>query len=207
MENIEAIDFQYLSDRARAYIMGLEAKLKEKNLRIRDLEERLNRPEKKRLPPPFRVEVAASFWSALGLDVVGHHVHRGTTNRSGEVGAGPQVSSPQVLGQVVVVQATQVPGTDTLQRVHQGRQLHRGGKLHQQVHVVVLAVELHQGDAEVVAHLAHDSLAVAEHGTGERTATVLGDEHQMGVALPNSVPTASNRVLVIHDTNGTIGPC
>ena len=42
MEEIEAIDFQYLSDRARAYIMGLEAKLKEKNLRIQELQDRLD---------------------------------------------------------------------------------------------------------------------------------------------------------------------
>ena len=42
MNEIEAIDFDYLSDRAKAYIMGLEAKLKEKNLKIQELQERLN---------------------------------------------------------------------------------------------------------------------------------------------------------------------
>ena len=65
MEDIEAIDFQYLSDRARAYIMGLEAKLREKNLRIRELEERLNRPLEESHVLKFKNEVARETMAKL----------------------------------------------------------------------------------------------------------------------------------------------
>ena len=65
MEEIEALDFQYLSDRARAYIMGLEAKLKEKNLRIRELEERLNRPLEESHVLKLKNEVARETMAKL----------------------------------------------------------------------------------------------------------------------------------------------
>ena len=65
MEEIEAIDFQYLSDRARAYIMGLEAKLKEKNLRIQELQDRLDRPLNESQMLKFRNEVARETMAKL----------------------------------------------------------------------------------------------------------------------------------------------
>ena len=65
MEEIEAIDFQYLSDRARAYIMGLEAKLKEKNLRIQELQDRLDRPLNESQMLKFRNEVARETTAKL----------------------------------------------------------------------------------------------------------------------------------------------
>ena len=69
MEDIEAIDFQYLSDRARAYILGLEAKLKEKNLRIRELEERLNRPLEESHVLKLKNEVARETMAKLSNSV------------------------------------------------------------------------------------------------------------------------------------------
>lgn len=65
MEEIEAIDFQYLSDRARAYIMGLEAKLKEKNLRIHELQDRLDHPLNESQMLQFRNEVARETMAKL----------------------------------------------------------------------------------------------------------------------------------------------
>lgn len=65
MEEIEAIDFQYLSDRARAYIMGLEAKLKEKNLRIQELQDRLDHPLNESQMLKFRNEVARETMAKL----------------------------------------------------------------------------------------------------------------------------------------------
>lgn len=65
MNEIEAIDFDYLSDRARAYIMGLEAKLKEKNLRIQELEYRLSRPLEESHILKFKNEVARETMAKL----------------------------------------------------------------------------------------------------------------------------------------------
>lgn len=65
MNEIEAIDFDYLSDRAKAYIMGLEAKLKEKNLKIQELQERLNRPLEESHILKFKNEVARETMAKL----------------------------------------------------------------------------------------------------------------------------------------------
>jgi hypothetical protein len=55
--------------------------------------------------------------------------------------------------------------------------------MHQQVHVVVLAVELAPFGAHARAHIAHDPFAEGEHGVVENVAPVLGDEDQMHVQV------------------------
>jgi hypothetical protein len=49
--------------------------------------------------------------------------------------------------------------------------------VHQQVHVVGLAVELAQLGADFGAHVAHQILAAGEHGVGEHWPPVFGNEH------------------------------
>ncbi|GAA0952253.1 hypothetical protein GCM10009550_32840 [Actinocorallia libanotica] len=49
--------------------------------------------------------------------------------------------------------------------------------------MVVLAVELAQFSAESGAHVAHDLLAVDEHGIGEDSAPVFGDEDKMDMQV------------------------
>ena len=71
--------------------------------------------------------------------------------------------------------------------------------------MVVLAVELGEVTTEVGAHITHDLLAVVEDGVGEDSPPIFGDEHQVGVAVPNSMAATAYRVIRGHDTNATLG--
>lgn len=61
----------------------------------------------------------------------------------------------------------------------------------EQVHVVVVAVELPQLGAEVGADLVHHLIAGPEHVVGERAWAVLGHEDQMEVERGNNVPATA----------------
>jgi hypothetical protein len=55
--------------------------------------------------------------------------------------------------------------------------------VHEQVYVIVLAVELLQLGLEVLADLPHDLFAARQHGVGHGFAPVLGDEDQVDVKV------------------------
>lgn len=71
--------------------------------------------------------------------------------------------TPQIPAQVLGMEAAQVPGGDALEGVHQPGQLHGRGEPHEQMHVVVLPVELHQLTSEVLTNLPHDAFTVREY--------------------------------------------
>jgi hypothetical protein len=58
-----------------------------------------------------------------------------------------------------------------------------GRVVDEQVEVIVFAVELAEFGFEVGAYLARDLLAPGEHGVGEHTTPVLGDEDQMDLQV------------------------
>lgn len=97
----------------------------------------------------------------------------------------------------------QTPTGDPFEGVDQTGQLDGGGEPDEQMDVVVLAVELAQLHAEVVADLPHDGLAVRQDLVSEGSTPILGHEHQVGMAVPNSMPATANGVDFDHDTNYT----
>ena len=68
-----------------------------------------------------------------------------------------------------------------LRGADQPGQRHFGRVVHEQVDVVVFAVELDQFGLEVRAHGAHGFFASCEDSVGERAAPVFGCEDQVGV--------------------------
>lgn len=90
-----------------------------------------------------------------------------------------------------------------LEGVHQLGELDSRRESHQEMDVVLFAVELHQLTSEVAAHLAHHSLAVSEDVVSEGPSAVFSDEYQMGVTVPDSVSALSYRVVVSNNTKYT----
>lgn len=64
--------------------------------------------------------------------------------------------------------------------------------VHQQLYVVLVAVELSQLRFVVFADLAHDLLAPRQQGVGEHTPPVFGDENQMNVQVGDNIETSSD---------------
>ena len=89
----------------------------------------------------------------------------------------------------------------TLQAVHETGDDERGWKADEEVDVIVLPVELGKFTAEVLADVGHDLATTVEHRSGERPTPVLGDEHQVDVAVPNCVPALANLAPTICHTN------
>ena len=64
--------------------------------------------------------------------------------------------------------------------------------MHEQVDVVLFAVELFQLGLEVRADLSHDLFGAGQHGVGERVPPVLGDENQVNVQVVDNMATGSD---------------
>jgi len=62
--------------------------------------------------------------------------------------------------------------------------------VHEQVYVVLFAVELDQVGLEVLAHLPHDLFAAGQHLVVEDVPPVLGDEHQVCMQVVDDVTAA-----------------
>jgi hypothetical protein len=86
---------------------------------------------------------------------------------------------PQVVGGYAL-EATDEHGDGQLRRVAD-----------EQVHVVVLTIELNQFRAHDGAHVPHDLLAPGEHGAGEYAAPVSGDEDKMHMQVVNDAPSSA----------------
>ncbi len=106
---------------------------------------------------------------------------------SGEVRAGPEVPAPQVPAHVRVVLLAQQAGGDALEGVDQLGELDFRRVVHEQVYVVLFAVELLEVGFEVRADLSHDLFAARQHLVRECLAPVLGDEDQMSVQVVDDV--------------------
>lgn len=72
-----------------------------------------------------------------------------------------------------VVLLAEPAGTDALERVDQFGELRLRRVVHEQVDVVLFAVELFQLGLEVCADLPHDLFGAGQHGVGERFTPVL----------------------------------
>jgi hypothetical protein len=79
--------------------------------------------------------------------------------------------------------ALPAPREDTPLRVLTNRDRATLWVVHEQVHMVGVAVELAQVRAETLAHLSHDLLAAGQYLVGERATPILRDKDQMGMEV------------------------
>src|SRR3989304_3135933 len=90
------------------------------------------------------------------------------------------------------------------QAIHQRRHRHLWRIVHQQVHMILLAVELHQLRLEVAANLGEDAAQVVENGFGEHATPIFCHKDQMDVHLEYAVPAVSNILVIVHRPNYTL---
>ena len=88
-----------------------------------------------------------------------------------------------VLADVCGELLTQPPRGHAFEGVDQPGQGHVGWVVHEQVHMVGVAVELAQLRAETLAHLVHDLLVAGQYLVGECATPVLRDKDQMGMEV------------------------
>ena len=131
----------------------------------------------------------ASSRRSLLLDVLTDDGDGSAAARGGEVAAAPEHVFPVLVHDVGTLLAQQA-ARDTLQAVHELGQLHVWRVIHQQVHVVVLAVHLNELRAEVLAHAREDALQRLDVPAIEYFAPVFRCEHQMRMDEEDTVSTA-----------------
>jgi hypothetical protein len=86
-----------------------------------------------------------------------------------------------------------------LQALHQGRHSDPGRVVHQQMHTVVLAVELDQLCLEVDTDIGEDAAQLVQDRLGEHLAPVFGRQDQVNVHQKYAVSAVANIFLVAHN--------
>ena len=104
---------------------------------------------------------------------------------------------PPVVADQVGELLAEPAGGDALEAVDQLGHGDLRREVHQQVDVVVLAVELHQLGFEVLADGPHDLFAARQVGVGEHLVPVLRHENQVGVHAETTVSASAD---VLHDS-------
>jgi putative transposase len=97
----------------------------------------------------------------------------------------------------------QSPRRYPFKAVDEPRDSYRRREVHQQVHVVRLAVELGQFAPEVRGYVAHDLLHPGQMRGGEHGMPVLGDENQVDVQDENTVSAGAYSAIAGHETKYT----
>ncbi len=92
----------------------------------------------------------------------------------------------------------QSPAGHAFERVNQLGQLHGGRVLNEQVDVVVLPIEFHQGGSEVGTHVCEHALEQVQVLGREHSAAVLGNEDQVYVESENTAPTSADLACGCH---------
>lgn len=139
----------------------------------------------------------ASVGPLLVLDVLANDGQWCAAARGGEVGGGPEVVA---VGSHVVV-LPQISGRNPFEAVHQFRHRHFRWVLDEEVHVVVLAVELDEVCSEVHAHAVDHGSKKVEHVASENVASVLSHKDQVDVHRRNDMPASSVGFLCDHRPN------
>ncbi len=134
----------------------------------------------------------------LLLGVLLHDAERCTAGRPGEVRAGPQTLCPPVMADEVGELLTEASGGHALEGVHQPGHGDLRREVHEEVDVVVLAVELDQLGLEVLAHGPHDFLAPRQVPVAEDGVPVLRHENQVDVHAEDAVATCTNVLIDTH---------
>src|SRR5690606_37592851 len=134
----------------------------------------------------------------LLLDVLLHDAERCAADGTGEVRAGPQALCPPVVPDEFGELLAEAPGGHALEGVHQLGHGDLRREVHEEVDVVVLAVELDQLGLEVLAHGPHDLLAPRQVPVGEDRVPVLRHENQVDMHPEDTVTTSTNVLIDTH---------
>ncbi len=134
----------------------------------------------------------------LLLDVLANDSNRCATTATGKVAGRPQRSTPKFSLDAGVIFLANHPAGHALEAVHQSRYRHLGWVVHQQVNVIVFAIELNQFRLKVCANAFKDLAQVVNHLFGEDATAVFGHKDQMHMHQENTVSTVSNLVVISH---------
>lgn len=136
-------------------------------------------------------------WRLLLFDVLANDANRSAATGCGEIGRRPKHVFP-IPPLNVWTLATQPPTGCALEAVHWRRYRHFRRVLHQQVHMVTLAVHLDQRSLEVRADLGEHPAQAIYRITVEHFAPIFRHKDQMDMHLENAVPTVPNLVVIAH---------
>lgn len=128
----------------------------------------------------------------LSLHILPESLDRRTASRRSEVAGSPEVSA---TGRQLRELLAQHPAAHTLEVVHQRRHRERWRVLDQQMHMVRLAVQLHQLEAHLLGKAQADLPHPVQRRTAQGLAPILHDEHQVNDEPRNAVPASSERWL------------
>ena len=134
----------------------------------------------------------------LLFDVLANDSNRCATTATGKVAGRPQRSTPKFSLDAGVIFLANHPAGHALEAVHQSRYRHLGWVVHQQVNVIVFAIELNQFRLKVCANAFKDLAQVVNHLFGEDATAVFGHKDQMHMHQENTVSTVSNLVVISH---------
>ncbi len=148
--------------------------------------------------PSFRVGLADSRWPPLPFDVLSRNGQRCSADGPGEVGRRPEVAAHRVLVHLAGELGAQPPGGDSFEAVHQRGHGDLRRVVDKQMDVIVFAVELGEGGAEVFAHVGHDLPTAVQHRHVQHTTPVLRHEDQMHVERGNHMPSTPVVVILSH---------
>lgn len=138
--------------------------------------------------------------SVLLLDVCAYGFNPRFSRGATIIAAAPEVAVPQVSAQMVAVVAHEDAAGYAFEAVDERGELDCGGECHQQVHVVLSAVEFFKRAAEFVAYGSHGDFAIPEYVVSEYFVSVFRYEHQMYMTVPNSMPSLTYFIVFTHDT-------
>ena len=149
---------------------------------------------------PFQppLQGAALIRCLLLLDVLANNGNGRTAAASGKVRWRPERSTPQFLADAGIILFADHAAGNPLEAVHQYRNGHGRRIIQQQMHMVILPVELHQFRVEVLADGGEDAAQVGQHLAGEYTTSVLGHKDQMNMQVKNAMPAMSYLVYIGH---------
>lgn len=145
------------------------------------------------------------MWRFLLLDVLTHDLNGRTGATGGEVRRRPQRTRPEFVANARVVFLTDHAAGDPFKAIDQRRDGDLGGVVHQEVDVVILAVEFHEFSLEVGTHPGEDLAQVIEDFPGKDIAAIFGQEDQVYMHQENTVPAVSNVIALAHRPNYSVG--
>ena len=96
------------------------------------------------MPPLPPLQGAALIQCLLLLDVLANNGDGRTAAASGKVRWRPECSTPQFLADAGIILFADHAAGNPLEAIHQHRNGHGRRIIHQQMHMVILPVELHQ---------------------------------------------------------------
>ena len=134
----------------------------------------------------------------LLFDVLANDGNRRATARGREIGRRPQCTTPQFFPNTRIVLFANHPAGHALETIHQHRYRQLWGVVHQEMHMVVLAIEFNQFRLKVCADTCEDTAQVINHFPGEHPTAVFCHKDQVDVHLENAMPSASNLVVFLH---------